>query len=176
MTMKGTLVWRTRIVAQALLAIPDAPPACFAHRARQASVPKPLQGTLSLDPSSLRGGFNQLRLPLWGRWIAKGETDEVPARRQSSLAKSLLYIQETPRIIDSLIRGVLFLFSYQPTSAIGSAVSAPSLVTLIDESIACTAASICAAPSACGYTAVNTSVSPASTTASVTSSASCPSS
>ena len=31
-------VRRTRIVAQALLAIPDAPPACFAHWARQASV------------------------------------------------------------------------------------------------------------------------------------------
>ena len=29
----------TRIVAQALLAIPDAPPACFAHWARQAPVP-----------------------------------------------------------------------------------------------------------------------------------------
>ena len=29
----------TRIVAQALLAIPDAPPACFCHRQRQASIP-----------------------------------------------------------------------------------------------------------------------------------------
>ena len=29
---------KTRIVVQALLAIPDAPPACFTHRARQAPV------------------------------------------------------------------------------------------------------------------------------------------
>ena len=35
----GTLIRGTRIVAQALLAIPDVSPACFAHRARQASVP-----------------------------------------------------------------------------------------------------------------------------------------
>ena len=39
----GTLIRGTRIVAQALLAIPDAPPACFAHWARQASVPLTLQ-------------------------------------------------------------------------------------------------------------------------------------
>ena len=35
---RGTVIQGTRIVAQALLAIPDAPPACFAHWARQASV------------------------------------------------------------------------------------------------------------------------------------------
>ena len=37
--LQGILIRETRIVAQALLAIPDAPPACFAHWARQASVP-----------------------------------------------------------------------------------------------------------------------------------------
>ncbi len=40
----------SRIVAQALLAIPRAPPACFAHRARQASAPCSSRRSAALNP------------------------------------------------------------------------------------------------------------------------------
>ena len=47
----------TRIVAQALLAIPDAPPACFRHWRRQASVPL----------AALAGSPSQVQCCTWHR-------------------------------------------------------------------------------------------------------------
>ena len=44
---------------------------------------------MSLHPSSLRGCINKINLPLWGRWIAEGETDEVSAAVKIILWKNL---------------------------------------------------------------------------------------
>jgi len=34
--------------------------------------------------------LRQMHLPLWGRWIAEGETDEVPARRRMDVISQAL--------------------------------------------------------------------------------------
>ena len=52
----------TRIVAQALLAIPHAPPRCFAHWARSASVPPRFSSPM---PSRHKKRTHRLVCPLW---------------------------------------------------------------------------------------------------------------